>query len=102
MSFDLAKLHGGAGFDWDAFTTHSRVIAGTAQHVAETIARWAEEAKSSTITCHLHLGDMPNWKTIKNLTLFAEEVIPRLRRITSSVGERLIASNGDPMRAGLK
>jgi hypothetical protein len=26
-----------------------------------------------------HVGDMPHWKTVKNLTLFAEEVIPRLR-----------------------
>jgi hypothetical protein len=27
----------------------------------------------------LALGDMPHWKVVKNLTLFAEEVIPRLR-----------------------
>jgi len=32
------------------------------------------------VICHLHLGDMPHWKTVKNLTLFAEEVIPRLRK----------------------
>ena len=28
----------------------------------------------------MHVADMPHWKTVKNLTLFAEEVMPRLRR----------------------
>jgi len=79
---DLAKLHGGdQGFSWDQFTSHSRVIAGTPERVAEAIAGWIEEAGSATITCHLHLGDMPHWKVVKNLTLFAEEVIPRLRKM---------------------
>lgn len=78
---DLAKLHGGGSFDWDAFTSHSRVIAGTPERVADAIGRWAEQAGSSTLTCHLHLGDMPHWKVIKNLTLFAEGVIPRLRGV---------------------
>jgi hypothetical protein len=27
----------------------------------------------------MHVADMPHWKTVKNLTLMAEEVIPRLR-----------------------
>jgi len=71
------KAHG--HFDWNSATQHSRIIAGTPERVAETIAHWADEANSSTIVCHLHLGDMPHWKTVKNLTLFAEQVIPRLR-----------------------
>jgi len=29
---------------------------------------------------------MPHWKTVKNLTLFAEEVIPRLRSGTRAAG----------------
>jgi hypothetical protein len=32
----------------------------------------------------LHVGDMPHWKAVKNVTLFAEEVIPRVRKLTSS------------------
>ena len=27
----------------------------------------------------LSIGDMPEWKAVKNMTLFAEEVIPRIR-----------------------
>ncbi|MGH7905213.1 MAG: LLM class flavin-dependent oxidoreductase, partial [Candidatus Binataceae bacterium] len=76
---DIAKMHGGDGFDWNRVAEHRRIVAGTPDQVAEAIARWAEEAGSGTITCHLHVGDMPHWKVVKNLTLFAEEVIPRLR-----------------------
>jgi len=106
-AFDLAKLHGGGSFDWDTFTTHSRIIAGTPERVAEAIARWTEEAQSSTLTCHLHLGDMPHWKTVKNLTLFAEEVIPRLRGVrigggaTESVRHANIARE-QPAMQGVK
>jgi hypothetical protein len=28
----------------------------------------------------MHVADMPHWKAVKNMTLFAEEVIPRLRK----------------------
>jgi hypothetical protein len=28
---------------------------------------------------------MPHWKAVKNISLFAEEVIPRIRRSTSAV-----------------
>jgi hypothetical protein len=38
----------------------------------------------------MHVADMPHWKTVKNLTLFAEEVIPRLRRRTD-ISERVAA-----------
>ena len=37
------------------------------------------QAQSSRINCFLHLGTMPHWMTVKNITLFAEEVIPKLR-----------------------
>src|SRR5438874_1346793 len=40
------------------------------------------ESNASTKTNHLnndmHVADMPHWKTVKNMTLFAEEVMPRL------------------------
>jgi hypothetical protein len=35
--------------------------------------------KTTHINNVMHVADMPHWKTVKNLTLFAEEVIPRLR-----------------------
>ena len=70
-------MHG--GFDWDEMTKNWRVAVGTPERVAEKIAGWCEEADSSRVICHHHIGDMPHWKVVKNMTLFAEEVIPRLR-----------------------
>ena len=35
--------------------------------------------KTNHINCVTHVADMPHWKTVKNLTLFAEDVMPRLR-----------------------
>jgi hypothetical protein len=63
---------------------HARTVLGTADQVAERIAFWCEQAQSSKIILHLHVGDMPHWKAVKNITLFAEEVIPRVRKLTSS------------------
>jgi len=68
---------------WEALNTIYRTVLGTPDHVAERIAFWCEEAQSSKVVLHLHVGDMPHWKAVKNIRLFAEEVIPRLRRIRS-------------------
>jgi hypothetical protein len=58
-------------------------VLGTPDQVAERIAFWCEQAQSSKIILHLHVGDMPHWKAVKNITLFAEKVIPRVRKLTS-------------------
>ena len=68
---------------WEALTSVYRTVLGTPDQVAERIAFWCEQAQSSRIVVHLHTGDMPHWKAVKNITLFAEEVIPRLRRKVS-------------------
>jgi alkanesulfonate monooxygenase SsuD/methylene tetrahydromethanopterin reductase-like flavin-dependent oxidoreductase (luciferase family) len=65
---------------WEALTSVYRTVLGTPEQVAEQIAFWCEQAQSSRVIVHLHTGDMPHWKAVKNITLFAEEVIPRLRR----------------------
>jgi alkanesulfonate monooxygenase SsuD/methylene tetrahydromethanopterin reductase-like flavin-dependent oxidoreductase (luciferase family) len=69
---------------WEGLTSVYRTVLGTADQVAERIAFWCEQAQSSKIILHLHVGDMPHWKAVKNITLFAEEVIPRVRKLTSS------------------
>jgi alkanesulfonate monooxygenase SsuD/methylene tetrahydromethanopterin reductase-like flavin-dependent oxidoreductase (luciferase family) len=72
-----AKMHG--GFDWDAMTQQWRVVCGSPQKVVDKLGAWAEEVESSRIVVNMHLGDMPNWKVVKNMSLFAEQVIPKLR-----------------------
>jgi alkanesulfonate monooxygenase SsuD/methylene tetrahydromethanopterin reductase-like flavin-dependent oxidoreductase (luciferase family) len=71
------NLHG--DLTWEALTQQFFVTCGTPDMVAEAIAGWSEQAQSSRINCFMHLGSMPHWMTVKNITLFAEEVIPRLR-----------------------
>jgi alkanesulfonate monooxygenase SsuD/methylene tetrahydromethanopterin reductase-like flavin-dependent oxidoreductase (luciferase family) len=66
-------------FDWKELKEQWRVAVGTPERVADLIAAWCEEAQSSRVVLLHHLGDMPHWKVVKSMTLFAEEVIPRLR-----------------------
>ena len=64
--------------EWEAIRSW-RAVLGSPDTVAGEIQQWLDETGAGRVLCHLHLGDMPHWKTVKNLTLFAEEVIPRLR-----------------------
>ena len=82
------KLHG--GFDFNAISGSFFVAVGTPEKVANQIGDWAAWMKSSHINGVMHVADMPHWKTVKNLTLFAEEVIPRLRS-RSDAGQRVAA-----------
>ena len=85
MRKKLASPHGQEGeVTWEALTSIYRTALGTPDQVAERIAFWCEEAQSSKIILHLHVGDMPHWKAVKNVTLFAEEVIPRIRRLAAT------------------
>ncbi len=80
------NVHGTA--NWDDLIAVNRIVAGTPEKVADAIGGWIEEAGSSRVNLNLTIGDMPNWKVVKNTTLFAEEVLPRLRstrRATTTV-----------------
>jgi alkanesulfonate monooxygenase SsuD/methylene tetrahydromethanopterin reductase-like flavin-dependent oxidoreductase (luciferase family) len=79
-----ADVHGTS--NWEDLITINRIVAGTAEKVADAIGVWLEEAGSSRVNLNLTLGDMPNWKVVKNTTLFAEEVIQRLRAPASLAG----------------
>jgi alkanesulfonate monooxygenase SsuD/methylene tetrahydromethanopterin reductase-like flavin-dependent oxidoreductase (luciferase family) len=82
------RLEAGLGQDapitWEILTSIYRTVLGTPEQVAERIAFWCEQAQSSKIILHLHVGNMPHWKAVKNITLFAEEVIPRVRSLASA------------------
>ena len=93
------KLHG--GFDFNAISTAFFIAVGTPDKVANQIGEWSETMNTTHINSVMHFADMPHWKTVKNLTLFAEEVIPRLRSRVGSprrgrgrVGRRRRASMG--------
>jgi alkanesulfonate monooxygenase SsuD/methylene tetrahydromethanopterin reductase-like flavin-dependent oxidoreductase (luciferase family) len=71
------KLHG--GFDFNAVSNTFFIAVGTAEKVANQIGEWTEKMGTNHLNNVMHVADMPHWKTVKNMTLFAEEAIPRLR-----------------------
>jgi alkanesulfonate monooxygenase SsuD/methylene tetrahydromethanopterin reductase-like flavin-dependent oxidoreductase (luciferase family) len=81
---DPALAHGTEA-DWDDMVAIGRIAAGSPQTVADTIAHWAEEAGSSHMNVVLAHADMPEWQIVKNLTMFANDVIPRIRAKASNV-----------------
>jgi hypothetical protein len=56
-----------------------RIACGAPDTVAETIVEWCKEAGCGRVNVVLENGDMPEWKIAKNTTLFANEVMPRIR-----------------------
>ena len=92
------KLKGTSGnVEWETLKDY-RAVLGSPATVANAIEGWVEQAGAARVICHLHLGNMPHWKTVKNLTLFAEEVIPRLRRRAAPVGGNGAVRAGEPSR----
>jgi hypothetical protein len=56
------------------------IIVGTPQQVAEKLAFYTDELGAGIhVASSAQIGDMPNWKVVKNMTLFAEEVMPLFR-----------------------
>ncbi len=76
------KMHG--GFDFKAISSSFFISVGTPDKVANDIGEWTVRMKTNHINSVMHVADMPHWKTVKNLTLFAEEVMPRLKQRTGS------------------
>jgi alkanesulfonate monooxygenase SsuD/methylene tetrahydromethanopterin reductase-like flavin-dependent oxidoreductase (luciferase family) len=64
---------------WDDMVSIGRIACGSPDTVAETIVAWCREAGCGRVNVVLENGDMPEWKVAKATTLFAQEVIPRIR-----------------------
>jgi alkanesulfonate monooxygenase SsuD/methylene tetrahydromethanopterin reductase-like flavin-dependent oxidoreductase (luciferase family) len=82
---------------WDDMVNIGRIACGSPDTVAEMIVSWCEEAGASRVNVVLENGDMPEWKVAKTTTLFAEEVMPRIRkRLAGGVkkDERELATAG--------
>jgi len=71
------KMHG--GFDFKAISESFFIAVGTPEKVANQIGEWSTRMGTNHINSVIHLADMPHWKAVKNMTLFAQEVMPRLR-----------------------
>jgi len=72
------KMHG--GFDFKAISSAFFIAVGTPEKVANLIGEWTHRMGTNHINSVMHVADMPHWKAVKNMTLFAEQVMPRLRQ----------------------
>jgi alkanesulfonate monooxygenase SsuD/methylene tetrahydromethanopterin reductase-like flavin-dependent oxidoreductase (luciferase family) len=80
---------------WDDMVNIGRIACGSPDTVADTIVAWCEEAGCSRVNVVLENGDMPEWKTVKNMTMFAEEVMPRIKaRLARGTAEPVLAGTG--------
>jgi alkanesulfonate monooxygenase SsuD/methylene tetrahydromethanopterin reductase-like flavin-dependent oxidoreductase (luciferase family) len=82
---------------WDDMVSIGRIACGAPDTVAETIVSWCREAGAGRVNVVLENGDMPEWKVAKTTTLFAHEVIPRIRKLLGQSGttdERELVTTG--------
>jgi alkanesulfonate monooxygenase SsuD/methylene tetrahydromethanopterin reductase-like flavin-dependent oxidoreductase (luciferase family) len=82
------KLHG--KFDFDAVNDAFFCAVGTPDQVVDQLSQWGETMGTNHFNLMAAVGNMPNWKVVKNLSLIAEEVIPRMRT-TAPVARRAAA-----------
>jgi alkanesulfonate monooxygenase SsuD/methylene tetrahydromethanopterin reductase-like flavin-dependent oxidoreductase (luciferase family) len=82
------KLHG--KFDFDAVNEAFFCAVGTPDQVVDQLSQWGETMGTNHFNLMAAVGNMPNWKVVKNLSLIAEEVIPRMRT-TAPVTRRAAA-----------
>jgi len=71
------KLHG--GFNFDAINESFFIAVGTGDQVIEQLEQWGEQMNTNHFNILGAIGNMPHWKVVKNISLLAEEVLPRMR-----------------------
>jgi alkanesulfonate monooxygenase SsuD/methylene tetrahydromethanopterin reductase-like flavin-dependent oxidoreductase (luciferase family) len=71
------KLHG--GFNFEAINDAFFVAVGTADQVVEQLEEWGETMGTNHFNILGAIGNMPHWKVVKNLSFFAQDVMPRMR-----------------------
>ncbi|MDT7681345.1 MAG: hypothetical protein QOG57_1655 [Pseudonocardiales bacterium] len=66
--------------DWKTLVDTGMIIAGSPATVADRLIEAAKTLHVGNLIALLQIGSMPHHLTEKNITLFAEEVLPRIRR----------------------
>jgi alkanesulfonate monooxygenase SsuD/methylene tetrahydromethanopterin reductase-like flavin-dependent oxidoreductase (luciferase family) len=65
---------------FDELLDNGWAIAGSPETVAPRLEEWLEELGAGRVIAYTSAGSKPRWLATKSMTLFAEEVIPRLRK----------------------
>ena len=66
-------------FNFDTINEAFFVAVGTADQVVEQLEEWGEQMGTNHFNILGAIGNMPHWKVVKNLSLLAQDVIPRMR-----------------------
>ena len=77
------KLHG--SFNFSAIDEAFFVAVGTPDQVVDRLGEWGEMMGTNHFNLLGAIGNMPHWKVVKNLSLIAEEVMPKLRGGTANM-----------------
>lgn len=72
--------------NWQNLVDHGFVIAGSAETVADRLVDAVKDLRVGNLVTLLQMGSMPHELATKNLTLFAEGVLPRLRQVWADEG----------------
>jgi len=64
---------------FDELVEHGWVVAGSPETVAAKLVELGDELGAGRFVLGFNAGSAPRWLALKSMTLFAEEVIPRLR-----------------------
>jgi alkanesulfonate monooxygenase SsuD/methylene tetrahydromethanopterin reductase-like flavin-dependent oxidoreductase (luciferase family) len=82
---DVAAM-AAADKDWKTLTENGFIIAGSPATVADRLIEAAKTLRFGNLHALLQIGSMPHDLTEKNITLFAEEVLPRIRGLWADDG----------------
>ncbi len=82
---DLAAAATARG-DWDALVEQGFVIAGSPETVTERLIEACRGLRVGNLVALLQIGSMPHELTKQNITLYAEQVMPRLRQLWADEG----------------
>jgi alkanesulfonate monooxygenase SsuD/methylene tetrahydromethanopterin reductase-like flavin-dependent oxidoreductase (luciferase family) len=66
--------------DWGGLVDKGFVIAGSPATVRDRLMEAAQELNTGNVLLLNHIGSMPHHLTMKNFQIFAEEVMPQIRR----------------------
>ena len=84
---DPALAHGTEA-TWEQMIEIARLACGSPDTVADTLVAWAREVGCSRMNIVFEQADMPEWKVVKSMTLFAQEVMPRVEARLAEQGAR--------------
>jgi alkanesulfonate monooxygenase SsuD/methylene tetrahydromethanopterin reductase-like flavin-dependent oxidoreductase (luciferase family) len=81
-----ARSHGVGGYgeglnDWQTRVISGAVVAGTPEQVTERLRSYCKELRIGHLLCLLQLGNLDRERTMYNIKLFAEKVMPNLRDV---------------------